>query len=267
MRSDMSKVIVERPRPGSRSRTDGKFRQTLKAAAQDAMLGKDLDGVDELSNVVGMQKLHKDTRSFNEYLQPLRRYVISQIGRLWDDVYSEICEHLNRNSTVHDHIFTHLFSYVERHTYVDTDGSICVHTDRGTGWTKEGRILVDNHYCDTYVHPVTGILTKPDTKTYTQKRNAARKQRQLEDRRKRRVINDRLMFERDEDTGLWFRLDLEPAKTAWEKVSLTDREIIYRNFKYFVFTCRQKYGVEAWPVGTRRSASKKDIKDHGLNLP
>lgn len=268
MRPDMSKVIVERPRPGSRSRTEGSFRQALKGAANDAILGKDLEGLNDLGRFLGMTRLHKDRRSFNEYLQPLRRYILAQIGRRWDDVYSEICEHLNRKSTVHDHIFTHLFSYVERNTYLGDDGLVYVNAEYGYRYRGDGGgpIPADDYYCDTYVHPISGIICKPNTKTYEQKRKAARAAKHLEDRRKKRVINERLMFMRDEDNPNWFRVELEPAKDAWEKLSTLQRET-FRHLKYFATTCRDRYGCESWPTGQRKSASKKDIKDHGLNHP
>lgn len=254
----MSKVIVERPRPGSRSPTEGKFRQTLKQAANDAMLGKDLDEVDELGRLVGMQKLHKERRSFNEYLAPLRRFVLSRVGHRWDDVYSEICEHLNRDSTVHDHIFQHLYSYVERNTFLGADGEIYVCSEYG-----RGDVNVNDYYCDTYVHPVTGVLCKPNVKS---RKREAQERRERERRKKYRIVSDRLMFERDEDIGAWFAVDIESAEAYWERV---EKYSTHRTSKsWFTYDLKQRYGAAVRQIpGTRRSASKKDIKKYELNRP
>src|SRR5207244_2148033 len=49
---------------------------------------------------------------FNEHLGPLRRFLHSNVGRPWDKVYSEICQHVDRGNVVQKHILTHLFEYV-----------------------------------------------------------------------------------------------------------------------------------------------------------
>ena len=51
-------------------------------------------------------------KSLNENLAPLRRYLRSQVGRPWDNVYGEICERINRRSAVQLHIWQHLAEYV-----------------------------------------------------------------------------------------------------------------------------------------------------------
>src|SRR6185437_7346824 len=83
MRSDMYKVIVERPRSGKRTRP---------AALR---LRNDLDGPMRL----GMRACY-DYLDLNENLQPLRRYLRAQLGRPWDKVYSEICARIDRRNTV-----------------------------------------------------------------------------------------------------------------------------------------------------------------------
>ena len=95
MRSDMYKVIVERPRSGKRTRP---------AALR---LRNDLDGPMRL----GMRACN-DYLDLNENLQPLRRYLRAQLGRPWDKVYSEICARIDRRNTVQQHIHQHIDDFI-----------------------------------------------------------------------------------------------------------------------------------------------------------
>lgn len=102
MREDMSKLLVERPRRrGSKKRNR---RHPLNAP-----LSRDGEDVSKLS----MKKSWISHKELNENLAPLDRYLRSQVGRLWDDVYSDICQHLNRNSAVQYHVFQHLAHMVD----------------------------------------------------------------------------------------------------------------------------------------------------------
>ena len=97
MREDMFKVIVERPRTGGSFSKKGRF---------------DAGNPDEDSPA--REALHKFRRTkwLNENLSPLERYLHSQVGRPWDRVYSEICERIDRRSTVQQHIHQHIGDFV-----------------------------------------------------------------------------------------------------------------------------------------------------------
>lgn len=73
MREDMAKVIVERPRRGASGRLKGRLRGNRQAQPIKQ----------------GMKFLLADTKSLNENLAPLRRYLARQVGRPWSKVYSE----------------------------------------------------------------------------------------------------------------------------------------------------------------------------------
>lgn len=106
MRSDISKVLVTTARYGSRMK-NGEVR-----ALRRERITEDYDGPRRTS----MKPSHHrycDRKQLNEYLNPLQRFLHKQVGRRWDDVYSEICEHNSRNSAVGAHIYEHLFDYVE----------------------------------------------------------------------------------------------------------------------------------------------------------
>lgn len=140
MRSDMHKVIVERPRYGyswaEPVRTGGSI--PVSAALDD---GEDYD-----SGPRRAPRFEKD-KSFNEYLAPLEGYLLKQVGRPWDKVYGEICKGIDRRSVIGAHVLQHVPDYVE----VPGDNR---RWRRGTG---------------LYVHPRTGILLrrKPERRRKT----------------------------------------------------------------------------------------------------
>lgn len=102
MREDMAKVIVERPRYGSRAskKRKGYSREWDRYA------------LDEQPKREGIKKRSGGTKHLNEHLAPLRRYLFAQVGRPWDKVFAEICEHIDRNSAVQDHVRDHVADYV-----------------------------------------------------------------------------------------------------------------------------------------------------------
>jgi hypothetical protein len=53
-----------------------------------------------------------DTKSLNENLAPLRRYLARQVGRPWSKVYSEISENLRVTNAVQQHVRDHLKDFV-----------------------------------------------------------------------------------------------------------------------------------------------------------
>ncbi|SRR6266480_293704 len=109
MRADMSRVIVERPRLGSRANNDDKGEMKLR---QKALENEDL--------LPGRQSTARGRRAYskhlNEHLAPLRRFLNSRIGKHWSKVYAEIRENINPDSAVQMHIMQHLvgsFGYVK----------------------------------------------------------------------------------------------------------------------------------------------------------
>jgi hypothetical protein len=109
MRSDMAKVIVERPRTGGGGSFPLRTRPDCDRLPPDEWLARQ-----------GMRRpwLKGHHKHLNENLAPLKRYLQSQVGRPWTKVYSEICQRINRNSAVQLHIWQHLMQYVCTDPYV-----------------------------------------------------------------------------------------------------------------------------------------------------
>ncbi len=118
MRADMGKVLVERPRPGSRdgSRPRKGYRKELRRALENEDASIDHEGI---------KRRYSNRRFFNEHLAPLRRFLNSRVGRPWSYVYSEICQHVDRGNVVQKHVLTHLFDYVATNTIL-IDGIPCM---------------------------------------------------------------------------------------------------------------------------------------------
>jgi hypothetical protein len=149
MRADMGKVLVERPRPGSRagSRPGKGYRKRAR---------KELDSGDAPTREGMKRRYGHNTRFFNEHLAPLRRFLQSNVGRPWDKVYAEICEHVDRGNVVQKHILTHLFDYVVTNTIL-IDGKAC----DGTPGYRHGEPLRESHRRDRwYVCPKSGLLRR-----------------------------------------------------------------------------------------------------------
>ncbi len=141
MRWDMAKVIVERPRYGSRlkaSRKKGYRRHLQQSGLEDLPRREPM-----LGRWRGMQ------RCLNEHLGPMRRFLRSRVGRPWNKVYQELCEHVALDNAVQNHVLTHIFDDVERR--VEVQGDRIVATD---GW-RRGQPLRAGQL---YVCPMSGLV-------------------------------------------------------------------------------------------------------------
>src|SRR5688572_12164704 len=138
MRKDMSKVIVERPRSGRAAA--GLRRGRTRALADD-------DG--EPIRVKGAREpigREQKTKQLNETLNPLKRYLASNVGRAWNKVFSEISEHLKPTSTVQQHVRDHLEDFVAVKTRMKAGHVVVTPRFGGERPLSEDRSLY-------YVHP------------------------------------------------------------------------------------------------------------------
>ena len=157
MRPDMHEVVIERPRVGGTLRHHN-VRVRYK--------GMDIDTLDDLPKKQGYRRPYVenwgDAKEFSDLLGPLHRFLISKVGEKWDDVYSEIRQTLNPNSTPQIHIMNHVFQFVEIDTRMDDKGEIYV-LGRYGGHSRHS--ISDGQL---YVHPKTGILCRTPEKSRKQ---------------------------------------------------------------------------------------------------
>ena len=142
MRADMHKVIVERPRYGG-----GCERHNRRANVP----------IEERPASESMRAAHTDRKCFGENLAPLRRWLRSQVGRPWGDIYSDACSVIKPDSTVRKHIKVHLLEMVERHTFLPNGRVWCFRR----GWWSANEVQVaeiGGSWACFYVHPRSGLL-------------------------------------------------------------------------------------------------------------
>ncbi len=143
MRSDMDKVLVERPRGGAGYAGKG-YRKELQRTPPEEWRGRE-----------GMKaRWRGGSKHFSDHLGPLSRFLLSNVGRPWDLVYSEICEGTRRGFPVREHFLVHVFQFVERSAIL-VDGVPC--HGRGNAY---GTPLSNYGGRSLYICPRTGLLRR-----------------------------------------------------------------------------------------------------------
>lgn len=159
MREDMSKVVT-RGRPcGSRSYDAAKARVTRDV--------RDLPE-DELPQRESMKKRwNGGTKYGNFTLKPLRNYLSANVGRPWNDVFSDVCRH-NGNDNYHQHKIREWMSFLVEMNVEIVDGE--PYCDRGYR-LSEG---------DLWVDPRSGLLCRvPHTKRVRRQYKPDRRYKQV----------------------------------------------------------------------------------------
>jgi hypothetical protein len=201
MRADMHKVVVERPRHGSR-RTNRKWGQRL-AFAPDS----DYDDQPKFVSSARGRQYGNDHKSFSDVLGPLEGFLRSNIGRPWNKVFSELRQGLDVRKVTGRHIFEHLEWMVETDCWIGPDRKVYT---RGSNWWTSG----------FYVHPTTGLLCFIQRPSARERKKQQLLRQEIDEIRFDRgrsfkLIEDHLylvvyeMFE----TGRY-----EPVRTMWDVV-------------------------------------------------
>jgi hypothetical protein len=140
MRADMFKVIVERPRWGASHAPAVKLKKDKNVDRK--FVGHRRHAWEEAAY----------TKSLNENLAPLKRFLQKQRGRLWNDVFSEICQRLDTGSTVKMHVREHIEDLIMVRISVDHKGNwLGQH-----GW--RGASSPSRCWPDLYVDPFDGVV-------------------------------------------------------------------------------------------------------------
>jgi hypothetical protein len=170
-----------------------------------------------------------ERKFLNENLAPLRRYLRSQVGRPWNKVYSEICQHMNRNSAVQLHIWQHLMQYV------------CVdehHEGHGRGTLEWAEFLV---------HPRTGLLCI---------NRQQRRWRRPEPKPNPDIApgEDDIHYRRID--GVWYEVRTADLPAAGRVYDFVLREYVQRE--------KRAYGQRETYAAAKRQLNSKEIRRLGL---
>jgi len=240
MRTDMHKVICEEPRHGG-----GPEKYSRRANLPHELLVK----------FEGIRRSHKDRKRFGEHLGPLRRWLRSQLGRRWDDVYSEACAVIKPDSVVRNHIKFHLLQFVQRNTFM-RDGAVWCFS----GFWGRREIPVEEiagRWSPFYVHPQTGLLCEIQARANRKWRDKAAERRASI----QRWISDEIVLHQIK--GIWFECAMTgfPERFARGEnplqFDLTERCLISPS------RAREIYGREVRCVA-KRQLSRQELRKLGL---
>ncbi|MBY0585749.1 hypothetical protein K2X85_01150 [bacterium] len=121
MRSDMARLLVERPRLGSQGKKPKKG-YLKNWQRQDIELAPSHEGI---------ARLRGKTKCLNEYLSPLRRYLFKQVGRPWDDVFHEMSQNIRLDNAIQKHVLDHVWEFIQ--TKVTVRGEVFCHGQQFRG--------------------------------------------------------------------------------------------------------------------------------------
>lgn len=146
MRKDMFEVIIERPRWGSRWARACKGRRKERTER----------AIERAPSKVGM-KHDGRTKSLNENLAPLIRFLQKHTGRPWSKVRSEMSAVLSMSSTVQKHVLDHVRQLVEENPRM-VEGVPCSPSTRGGANGSYQPLAGYGWHGRFYVCPKTGLL-------------------------------------------------------------------------------------------------------------
>ena len=225
MRKDMAKVIVERPRYGSRlpSRKKG-YRKSVQSTP--------IDEQPKHEPMLGRWKGRQ--RELNEHLGPMRRFLRSNVGRPWNKIHQELCEHISFNNAVQAHVLSHIENYVNKQAMIRGDG-VYVRLRWGVGDVRlrEGEM---------YIHPTNGLLCV-----------VAKSKRKPQDRRV--VLDSRLQCLRREESWWEVRLRKRPLDPEDEWDIWLERDVAQISESELI----REYGGKLYAI-SKRPLSRQETK-------
>ncbi len=245
MRSDMAKVLVERPRPDSRDR--GKPMKGYRTRFEQQMRSDDGSPCHE-----GIRRPYGGSVRFNEHLGPLRRFLRSNVGRPWKNIHSEICAHINKNNVVQKHILTHLYEYVT----VDPQWVDGIAYYPPHGWPRSSRIEGRDRY---YVCQHGILRAAPPEPSKRQRRNEWR--RKVDYREKYWVSSTE--FLQQQDHGGWELVTVKRVPDDFHSQrnakAVHDVNLKYSISTYDLHKLQKHYGKLVYATA-RRPVSTVELK-------
>lgn len=138
MRKDMKDVVVNCTRgPRDWKGTDGRKNKAKFKADVRALKDMKTSELEEID--LEPPRLVK-TKDFGDRLMPMRRWLKKQVGRYWDDVFSELCESAPRKSVRGWHLRQHVIREVTTVIIMDDAGNP---RDPKYGYKLEDELYVD----------------------------------------------------------------------------------------------------------------------------
>lgn len=232
-------MIVERPRLGRAAA--GK-----KPGRTRALVDDDGEPIRAVKSVREPPVREKRTKNLNETLNPLKRYLASNVDRPWNKVYSEISAHLKPTSTVQQHVRDHLDDFVATKTRMKA-GVVMVTPRFG------GERPLSEDWCLYYVHPRTGLLRKNERfKRWSTRMREAKRKAEAELAARMRVLDEKTQAHLFD--GAWWEV-----KLAKIPVGALYTDVVHRA-KLSRMAPEKLYGRPGVFARDKRQLSKAEIK-------
>lgn len=258
MRTDMYKVIVERPRTGKGWIAKGARRRV------------DFDGPPRAGMRAGMGRPH-----LNENLSPLKRYLQKQVGRPWDKVWSEIASNIDRRNTVQQHIYEHIDQFIAVQVAWKDSALINLREQGRVYWWSDLSLRQA-----LFVDPRTGLIRKnPDHGGWRRRAREKAAAGAIETAKRRRPVGGgrwHLLLE-----GEWFEVTLAPLpgieivedqvdgrirrrRRAPRAFDVVLKQHISRDDVGSDTRTKALYGADSLYATSKRQLSKREIEKFGL---
>jgi hypothetical protein len=266
VRSDHHKLICERERHGSKNKYHD-VRHRKDEAMNDDFVFDDNEEGDELVQSTNTKKSMTKTyrsrwidKELSNFTTPINGFVRKNVGRKWDDVFSDFCSMYDQRSVLTKPLFQHLLQNIERKVIVK-DNELYVQSRYGC------RPVSDEFYVD----PRDGILKL--NKDFQNWRQRNREQLKAFNTKKAGIIRvvDNLTEIHLID-GTWFEIKFEISEGYPEQVL---RYYLYRPDRppsYYTVT-KYPYRFDVLLKSSsnkpkvaisKRTLSKKEMRDYGL---
>lgn len=256
MRADFVKVLGETPRGGSHLRNRKHRRRYSADEIERICEYQDDEGPVRAPHSPGKINYGRKSRGISS--APMKRFLRSNLGRPWNQVYSDICQRIDRRSAVGREALDLLDYLVTKHCFEDADGGI------RRNYSPRSQPPVEGFY----IHPRTQLLcyarvpypvaTKP---AYTQEENNRFGRYGIDPlHTEAKILDDHRVVEKI--NGIWYvhayvHHDQSEMVTGWEYSALQKQMVLVRK-------TRAQWRLPEWERVSTRQLGKKALRKHGL---
>ncbi len=234
MRSDMHKVLVERPRIHSLwTNTKGRTR---------------VNTCTELAPTREPMSRGRGSKVLNENLAPLVAFLRRRVGRRWDKIHSEICAQLRPSSAVQQHVLDHLADMVAVRV-IREDGKLLEYgrygvRELGGRWRRYSFYVCPESRRLMLMPPYPRIVTPP--------------------RRDRVLVDECTQLHKIE--GVWYRVGLAPRPSSVFDLAMLHDAVLGRlglrlgSRGGLDAALRFAYGTDRRYGATKKQLSKRELR-------
>lgn len=193
MKDHVEDIVFERGRTAGHGNLDKGVRRNK----QRAWKSTDSEGFPKRESSAKNRLHGYDSKRVNPHYAIIRGFLQKNVGKNWDDVYSEFCEAVKKGTYKGNHIHDSLNWQVAKpgEFYLDEEGIPCYNKRSIYG------VSIHHHF---YVHPETNKLT-----INKGNRNRYRRPKVEPPKDKFYKESDTKVFRQNEETGIWYELTME----------------------------------------------------------